>query len=598
MGRKKTAAVVSIDTSDVTPATVVQETFPAGIPVNPDGTVASQAEVTPAQIQRIGAVNAESAKTNRKQAKMIARKQAGENVRFDTDDPMELFDLVSQMFPSSGMYIYINEIHPEQIQFQPVRADSFRTSAALYDHLLKVIHKTKESAKYEIIFKDSFNKQHRAKGTIQMPNTLNDPSVMGNNMNQPPPGYPPPPPYGYPPGYVPPQGYPPQPGYLPQGYYSQGQPQPYAPQPSYVQPYTPQPQQQQQPSPAPAPAPVQVAPPTPPQPQPPQQSYGGPPQQPPTDPLLLQILQRLDTQQQQNTGLQMQLAGALGAVEEFKRLQATQQMYPQQPPQPQYAAPAPQAPQPPPQPQAAPPPQAPGWNAFGQPIPYGQPIPWQAPMPAAPPPEAIFDRTGRFLGYMPMPQPTQQPAQQPQQPQRGVGAMPQIPPPPPPPQTPQSQADSLVNTVLGMRHTLDSINAALSPVTGAGDDDDDTPAAAMVPVKPPPVTITPLGIGSDPWVMATRDDGKLDTLGTILGNLGQLPKLLHTTADGLARLSQQTKTIQHNRPINAVGHVVEQPVQQQRALPQAQPQQQIPPPPPPPPQQGNFMPNFDALVPR
>jgi hypothetical protein len=212
----------------------------------------------------------------------------------------------------------------------------------------------------------------------------------------------------------------------------------------------------------------------------------------------------------------------------------------------------------------------------------------------------MFDQYGQPV-LIPAPQPVQAPQQ------RGVGAMP--PPPPPPQQQVVAPVNELVNTIKGMVSSVDAIKSVLG--VGLPEEEEEEPNS-MIPGAPPapesPLVTTSLGLSPDSPVMVTRKkDGTIDWASTALGNAGQLPKLLHGVANGLAQINQQTNRINQQRPITAQGVAMpmpqhhrllpEQPVQhQQPPVPQ---QQQFapppPPPPPPPPQRSSFVPSVNSL---
>jgi hypothetical protein len=541
MGRQKMAQVVPVDTSNVTPASITKETFPEGTPTNVDGTVVAKAELTVQEVRKIGAADAESAAQNKRVAKTVAKKLNGEKVSWGTDNAIEMFDVVAQTCSSSSVYIYVSQVHPELITFQPMRMDAFRTNAEMYDYILNNIHKNKDQARYEVLFRDTFTKQQVGKAHLTMPSTRNNDDPRGNTMNH---GYGP---HGYPPPpYV--AGYPqaPAPGY---GY----------PAPPPVQPYYPNPG-------PPMPPPVQAAPPmaaVAPTPTPgPQLPLG-------TDPALLQILHLIQGQMHNQ---EVQLAGALGAIDEFKRLEATRQAYPQ-------------ASQPVPQPSA--PPQFHG-------APFGT--------------QAVYDAAGHFLGYLPASQgsgapvagaPPPPPPPQP----RGFGA----PPPPPPTQSLPNvqvaqtmQLDEMLGKVSALLSNVDKFRSAIGGnVTPGGEEEDDgvgQTALAAVPKPDDPFHTTRLGFTDEAPVLVTDKDGKINVLGSVLGNAGHLSKMLQGIANGLTSVAQANQRLNQQRPITGVGTVIEQPVQ--RALPPGPPQPQVmqrpitqpqaqlvqaPAPPPPPP---------------
>lgn len=584
MGReKKTVKLVPIDVEKVTPATVTQDTYPEGTPVAPDGTIAPGGEVSLAQVRKVGALSAESAATNKKIARNAARRANGEtHVPWNSDNAIDMFDEVLQAFPGGTLYAHIEQISPNTMQYEPVRLQGIQNSAAFYKHIQTYIHRRQGPATYKVQFKDAISKQFRATGKVNMPSTLEE---NGDQMNQ---GYPPPPPPYYPQG-----GYPQQPGYYPQPqpqapYMPQAQPAPYAPYPQPPPAYA-------QPAPMAAPAPPPPAPLPAPAPQQPMQSA----MPPGTDPAMAQffglLLGELRAVRQESLNTREQNAAAFGALEEFKRMQATREMFPQVPPQ----APAPaqgfvgQVPPPPPPPAPASP-----WGPPSAAVPWGSPpqqplppgyAPWGQPPPAPPQQEQLYDRTGRPVDMRAFAPP---PAQAPygQRP-IGVGAPPMPPPPPPPAQT---SAENFAATITGMVQTLASIKAAVggNPIAEVEEEEDEAAAlAALIPPPESPVVTTKIGFAEDSPVLVTRKDGGVDVLGTIMGNAGQIPGMMHKIANGLSAINRETSAMNARRPIQAQAYPVA--VEQPAALPQYQ--RQVPPPPPPPPPAPSFIPDIASL---
>jgi hypothetical protein len=188
----------------------------------------------------------------------------------------------------------------------------------------------------------------------------------------------------------------------------------------------------------------------------------------------------------------------------------------------------------------------------------------------------MFDQYNRPI-FIPAPAPS------PQQRVQGVGA----PPPPPPPQASAQQQtpgdfSGLATTIAGLMKSVESIKHAVGAGSATQTDDDDDPAP-MIPTDEP-FTTTRLGFSDNPPVIVTRKDGSVDTLGTVLGNVGQIPSLLHNVANGIAAVNRQANQMGQPRTLPAHGMVVEQPVLQQ---PHAAP--------PPPQQQSSFMPSIESF---
>src|SRR5580700_568657 len=123
MGRPKSNRnVVPINTDNVTPGSIAGDIFPEGTPTEDDGTVMAEASISIPRARKIGAITPAAAAKNRRVAKVTAKKQNGEkNVEWGEDNAIDLFDMVVQTYPSSGLYAYISQIHPENIEYTPVR---------------------------------------------------------------------------------------------------------------------------------------------------------------------------------------------------------------------------------------------------------------------------------------------------------------------------------------------------------------------------------------------------------------------------------------------------------------------------------------------
>src|SRR5580692_155881 len=210
--------------------------FPDGTPENEDGSVATDGDIPVAQARRVGALTAEAAKFNKGMAKKTKAKMAGETVRWDEKEALNLFDSVKSIFSSSSVTIYIKRTSPDPpIDYRPIPMLSVKSSQDFYDYVLKNFHKESPSARYLVTFKNAAQKAGEA--YLEMPDTMGDPSVRTNEMPHQQPFAPPPYPY--------PQGYPAYPYHAP------------PPPQSFPAP----PQQQMQPVPvaAPAPEPIQYA---------------------------------------------------------------------------------------------------------------------------------------------------------------------------------------------------------------------------------------------------------------------------------------------------------------------------------------------------
>jgi hypothetical protein len=200
-----------VDPADASFERVTDVTLPDGVPRNPDGTPALEGTVSEAQAQKIGALNIESAAKNKRSAHIMERKALGErDVKWNTDDPLELFYEVRGSYPGdwNSMIITVTRDQPAPVlQYQPVFAAALADSIALYDHI-KSCHGQSPQSRYKVCFRTSQNAE-RATGRIMLPDTTAPSPVRvidSASPRQPPPqpGYAPPG-WGAPPGA---QGYP------------------------------------------------------------------------------------------------------------------------------------------------------------------------------------------------------------------------------------------------------------------------------------------------------------------------------------------------------------------------------------------------------
>lgn len=257
------------------------------------------------EIRRVGAVDAESVRENRRMQEIRGKKRDHQKgLHFNIDDVLVKYDQTLKLWPTNSLITIVRRLTGSQIT-QTIT--SFPKSGAELYNAIRAIHGRHEEAVYDIKIVDSDTKVYRGKGQITMPDTRDPAQVQqqGQPMN---PYYPPQPGYPQQPAYGPQQ----QPAYAPQQpmYAPQQQQPPYQQQPTYA------PQQQQ-----PAYAPQQPAP------------------------------QQQPAQQQQPVAVNVQPpAGfdlnALLAVQRqvFDMMQVLQQQHQQQPPQPQYAQPMQQQP--------------------------------------------------------------------------------------------------------------------------------------------------------------------------------------------------------------------------------------------------------------
>jgi hypothetical protein len=163
------------------------------------------------QIRKVGAVDAESVRENRRLNNIVNKKRANvKNVPFNAGDLLTKYETLIKFWPANTIDISVKRLTGSPVQ--QLITSRPRSGAELFD-ALKAVHGQHEEAKYEINFFDNNSKEFRGKGQITMPD-MRAPSQQGQPMQYPPPyaapAYPPP---GYPGGgypvHPPPPGYPP-----------------------------------------------------------------------------------------------------------------------------------------------------------------------------------------------------------------------------------------------------------------------------------------------------------------------------------------------------------------------------------------------------
>lgn len=602
MGRQKSkdSGLREIDVSSIKIGDVTAAVYPAGVPTNEDGSIATEGDISVDQAKKVGAVSGDSARYNKDIAKKLAKKQAGEgHVRWNERDAIHLFDVVRAAFPPSSVFIYVQRVDPPQ-DYRPISMASVKNASEFYDYIARNIHKDGAATKYTVTFKDAV--QQRGIGYINMPDMTNDTNTRTNEMppSQFPPfaGAPPVGPYGYPYGYgqpqSPPYGYGPPPGYP---YAQPPQPQPQQPQQPYFQPSPPQPQ----PSPAPptqaAAVPV-VAPALPmpppraevlpltathehgPQGQPYGQPYGVPQyiqtplssQQGSIDPVFMGALtssyQELQRMQQLMHTNQLQLAQALGAIEEMKRNQSSH-FQPQT--QPQWSPPSTiplQAPVPTTPPGVPPgpnplPPGMPGYPPGPQQPNYPQ-IPGYPPQTPGYPPQPGYPQS---LGY----------PQSPSYPSQSQPGYPQ--PSGYPGQTPNQnpllelqRATSMLTGVARAVNDFKKVMVTTNDLENVGEEGEESSQMTQENPIEAPFKTMPLGFGENAPMLAYNPDGSVHWVGTMMGNAPKLVEFVQGITNAMAKAQQ----VQSNGQVQQ--QVTQQPPQQQTF--QQPPQQQQQPSPP------------------
>lgn len=605
-----------IDTTHVSTADITEAILPGAVPTDEDGAVAGGADgvdLDEEQVRKIGAIDAESARINKQQAEVHARRQAGErNVRWNDSNGLVKFDNILRMWGSTGLLAYVSRIEPgPQTDFQPMVCAALKNGQQLYDAIMRNIHRTSGPAVYFVRCRDG--QQERGSFKLSLPDTTpQQPPVVG--MQQPwmmPPGAP----YGYPPAY-PPAGYPPP--YPPPGYpppppsydpYAQAQAQQQPPQP----PQPPPPPAAAAPAaPAqPAPGPAQPAPPAlPAAPQQPQQSPYGyaypmqPPQpqylqpQPPPPPtadpamqawmgatyqMLQELRQRVD--QSAQSGQRAEMERLFTMIEELKRGSSAaptmQQLAEQVATLSRQAAQPPASPPPAPAmaPAVAPPPgfmgaPGPGMQSGGFGPPFGMPNPY-AQLGGLPRPPG-------YPEHLPWPP---NPWANPwgiQPPPPAQAAPPPPPAPPPEPANPLAEIQRSVEMVGTLASLMDRVRGVAPAVS------EQTVAAA--PLTPPrPNAVETVRVG-EVDVAVRPDTGDISWMHTIVGLAPKAFSFLEkfsTEAAKTIRSHDAAQAVQSGRlPVQYMPmqpqpqYPPQQQYQPPLAWPQPQPQPQFQPPQP------------------
>lgn len=501
----------------------IKDIYPAAVPRNEDGSVKPEAVITADKAREIGAVTAESAQYNVSRQQKIARRAGGEKeVRWNEGDAMHLFDAIKEAYGATSITIYIQRIEPQPVyDFRPFKMTATPDPAAFYDYVMRNCHQKSTAASYLVRFKEG-NGQERGRGHLHLPDTT-DATATANAVSAPAaPGYPP-----YIPGTVPPHMM--QMPWAPPGYpYPYPQPQ----QPAYGYPHEPP-----QPPPAPA-ASAPLAPPAPPAPPAPAPApapppavgtlsgpnYQPPPQPPGMDPVTYgMIAGALDAMRQTLEAVrqnQVQQATVLGEVQALRSVVLQQQAV--TPPSPS-AVVQPSAPPQPPLPQSQPMP----FSMGGAHMPMMPPgvVPAGAPYGVPPVPGS----------YMPYPQP---PPPAPAPPAVASAPAPQA--APQPEVNPLMQLQNMVKVLTGTQTAIAQIRHALGADEGAEEPPSafsnplagtlsptTTTSATTPPEDDGDLRVVPLGMGAEAPVLAyNKSDGSINMIGSLLGNVGQVPKIL------------------------------------------------------------------------
>jgi hypothetical protein len=150
-------------------------------PEDPNGLM----EVEESRVLEEGAVDAESIRSNRRARDTVNKRRAGQkHVPFNDPNVLLKYEQISLQYPVSTMIILVKRLTGTEaswtITSQP------RNAQELYAEL-KTIHGRREETTYEVVFRDSHQKQTRGQGRITLPSTLDQAPVATAAPNGQPP---------------------------------------------------------------------------------------------------------------------------------------------------------------------------------------------------------------------------------------------------------------------------------------------------------------------------------------------------------------------------------------------------------------------------
>lgn len=187
------------------------------------------------KIAKIGAVDAESVRENRRVESFVNQKRAGKDgISFNAGDLLSKFEAVVKIWPPNTLDIGVKRLTGTPVEHIIISRP--RSASELYRELM-TIHGQYEEAKYQIKIVDSNSKQYRANGQIVLPDTRVQQGQPMTAQYPQQPGYPPQQQPWQPPAQQPqqtPPAYPPQPPGAPQPPAQQPAPQAPPQQPPIV----------------------------------------------------------------------------------------------------------------------------------------------------------------------------------------------------------------------------------------------------------------------------------------------------------------------------------------------------------------------------
>lgn len=421
-----------------------------------------EAPAQPAQPVKKTALNAESQRFNEVQKRKVAKAQRGEQVVFQDDDVLGLFDAIRNQYAPTMITIRATRVGEDPMNCKPMMMSHFKSSSDWYDYMVKTYHRNHAPARYSVLFVEgSFR---RGNGFLELGDTTmgagSDPNAspypnlipltppqMGGPSPYPQSPYPmpyapPPPGYGYPQG---------------QGYGFPEQPVMQAPQATQTfEPSAPTAQPAAHPDPN-----MMIA-------------------------SLYQTVRDMQELVRQN---QLQMERTLGETEALRRqIMSGQAPYPNQQGYPVQQAPAPQQPQYPQAPQGYPQPQHP----------YA--------------PQGYQPQAHMGMGAPP-PQP---PQAAPVQPQAMANPLAQL----------EQSAQMIRDVAKQVQNIRKAFMEPVTPTQEEDNETiDDDPMLGIPqppPPEPPPFNTVPLGAGPNPAVAVFNKDGGVNGMMTVIGNLPKI----------------------------------------------------------------------------
>ena len=164
----------SVDMGDVTAVTSSKH-----VPTNPDGTIATEGEVSEDQAKLIGSLSVESDRKNKRMAGKLRDKALGKSVQWNSDDALELIQNLTTVFALEwgSMIILVARIEPgPRAQLPPVMGANIKTPVDLYNYVASH-HGPNGPATYKVSFRSSSGAE-RGAANLFMPDRTPAPTVQ------------------------------------------------------------------------------------------------------------------------------------------------------------------------------------------------------------------------------------------------------------------------------------------------------------------------------------------------------------------------------------------------------------------------------------